>query len=252
MCVCTLTLAQDCYCENSPILFSTTTTPSRRDSLRLDAPRPPPTTTLDARRPMGRTTRRPTPRRRRLTRRPLAQISRLPPGSSKAPNREPPACEQAHTPRVEGPARHRALLWWALAAPLTLLVPPLAQAAVASDHLLAAARSRQARPPRATTAWPDPQPVADQCLRRRARVLRALPYVLPDATRLTLAYGSYALTFCLDGILGTNQGTTGELVQRALRRRLTTDAEAAFVRRLGWLDAFNQRWGPTYPPASDD
>ena len=161
------------------------------------------------------------------------------------------AC-QAHMPRVPGPARHSALFWWALAALLTFLVPPLAQATVASDHLLAAARGRQARPPRATTAWPDPQPVADQCLRRRARVLRALPYVLPDATRLTLAYGSYALTFCLNDILGTHQGTTGELVQRAFLRRLTTDAEDVFERRLDWLDAFNLRRGPLYPPTSDD
>ena len=144
-------------------------------------------------------------------------------------------------PRVADPAQHCALLWWALAALLTFLVPPLAQATVASDHLLAAARSRQARPPRATTAWPDPQPVADQCLRRRARVLRALPHVLPGAARLTLAYGSYDLTFCLNDILGTTQGTTGDLVQRAFLRRLTSDAEDVFTRRMDWLDALNQR-----------
>ena len=154
-------------------------------------------------------------------------------------------------PRAAGPARHRALLRWALAALLTLLVPPLAQATVASDHLLAAARSRLVRSPRATTAWSGPQPVADQCLRRRARVLRALPYVLPDATRLTLAYGSFALTFCLNDLVGTTQDTTGELVQRAFLRRLTSDAEDVFTRRMDWLDALNQRWGPTYPSTSD-
>ena len=158
---------------------------------------------------------------------------------------------QAHTPRVAGPAHRSALQWWALAALLTFLVPPLAHAPVASDHPLAAARSRPARPPWATTAWPDPQPVADQCLRRRARFLRALPYALPGATRLTLAYGSYALTFCLNDILGTTQGTTGELVQRAFLRRLTSDAEDVFTRRMDWLDALNQRWGPTYPSTSD-
>ena len=72
--------------------------------------------------------------------------------------------------------------------------------------------------------------------------LRSLFRATPDATRLTLAYDSNAITFCLDATLGIPSGATGTLVSEAFDRRLKTQSHSDLDRRVYWLDAFDWRY----------